>query len=148
MEFLSRIRSLVGADGGLLIGVDMKKDINVLNEAYNDKSGVTADFNLNILEHINREYGANFDLGRFRHEATYDVAQGCIQMFLVSTCDQSVSVAGHNFQFSDGEKVHTENSHKYTVDEVLGMAVDAGFSRAKTWLDEDELFGVFYLYSE
>lgn len=148
MEFLSRIRSLVGADGGLLIGVDMKKDIKVLNEAYNDKSGVTADFNLNILEHINREYGANFDLGRFRHEATYDVAQGCIQMFLVSTCDQSVSVAGHNFQFSDGEKVHTENSHKYTVDEVLGMAVGAGFSRAKTWLDEDELFGVFYLYSE
>jgi uncharacterized SAM-dependent methyltransferase len=69
-------------------------------------------------------------------------------MFLVSTCDQSVSVAGHNFQFADGEKVHTENSHKYTVDEVLGMSVGAGFSSAKTWLDEDELFGVFYLYSE
>ena len=148
MAFLTRIRSLVGADGGLLIGVDMKKDIRVLNDAYNDKSGVTADFNLNILEHLNREYGANFDLGQFRHEAAYDAAQGCIQMFLVSTCDQSVSVAGHNFQFAAGEKVHTENSHKYTVDEVLAMAVGAGFSRAKTWLDEDALFGVFYLYSE
>jgi dimethylhistidine N-methyltransferase len=146
--FLSRIRSLVGADGGLLIGVDMKKDIEVLNEAYNDKSGVTANFNLNILEHINREYGADFDLSQFRHEAKYDATEGCIQMFLVSTCDQSVSVAGHNFEFADGEKIHTENSHKYTVDEVLGMAVGAGFSSAKTWLDGDELFGVFYLYSE
>lgn len=146
--FLSRIRSLVGKDGGLLLGVDMKKDTAVLNEAYNDKRGVTAEFNLNILEHINREYGADFNLGGFRHEAKYDVEEGCIQMFLVSTCDQSVSVAGHNFEFSDGEKIHTENSHKYTVDEVLKMAVGAGFSRAKTWLDKDELFGVFYLYSE
>jgi len=146
--FLSRIRSLVGADGGLLIGVDMKKNMNVLNQAYNDKSGVTADFNLNILEHINREYGSDFNLRGFKHEASYDVLQGCIQMFLVSTCDQSVSVAGHNFQFSNGEKIHTENSHKYTVDEVLEMAVGAGFSKGKTWLDEDDLFGVFYLYSE
>jgi dimethylhistidine N-methyltransferase len=146
--FLSRIRSLVGADGGLLIGVDMKKDILVLNEAYNDKKGVTADFNLNILEHINREYSADFDLSQFRHEAKYDVTKGCIQMFLVSTCDQSVSVGGHHFQFVDGEKIHTENSHKYTVEEVLVMALGAGFSKAKTWLDEEELFGVFYLYSE
>jgi len=146
--FLSRIRSLVGADGGLLIGVDMKKDMKILNQAYNDKSGVTADFNLNILEHINREYGSNFNLSGFKHEANYDVLQGCIQMFLVSTCDQSVSVAGHNFQFSSGEKIHTENSHKYTVNEVLEMAVGAGFSKGKTWLDEDDLFGVFYLYSE
>ena len=146
--FLTRIRSLVGADGGLLIGVDMKKDIKVLNEAYNDRSGVTADFNLNLLEHINREYGANFNVGQFRHEATYEVVHGCIQMFLVSTCEQYVSVAGHNFQFTEGEKIHTENSHKYTVDEVLAMGVGAGFSKAKTWQDEDELFGLFYLYSE
>jgi len=146
--FLGRIRSLVGADGGLLIGVDMKKDILILNEAYNDKKGVTADFNLNILEHINREYSADFDLSQFRHEAKYDVTEGCIQMFLVSTCDQSVSVAGHHFQFVDGEKMHTENSHKYTVEEVLEMARGAGFAKAKTWLDEEELFGVFYLYSE
>ncbi len=145
--FLSRIRSLVGADGGLLIGVDMKKDITVLNKAYNDKSGVTADFNLNILEHINREYDADFDLGRFKHEAKYDVEEGCIQMFLVSTSDQSVNVAGHHFQFSEGEKIHTENSHKYTVDEVLKMAKGAGFTKAKNWLDKDALFGVFYLYS-
>ena len=68
-------------------------------------------------------------------------------MFLVSTCDQSVSVAGHDFQFSDGEKIHTENSHKYTVDEVLEMAAAVGFSKGKTWLDEDGLFGIFYLYS-
>ena len=132
----------------MLIGVDMKKDIKTLNEAYNDKSGITADFNLNILEHINREYGANFNLSGFKHEASYDVLQGCIQMFLVSTCDQSVSLAGHDFQFSDGEKIHTENSHKYTVDEVLEMAAAAGFSNGKTWLDEDGLFGIFYLYNE
>ncbi len=146
--FLGRIRSLVGADGGLLIGVDMKKDVGVLNDAYNDKRGITADFNLNILEHINREYGADFDLSQFTHEAGYDVEQGCIQMFLVSTCCQSVSVAGRDFEFAEGEKIHTENSHKYNVDEVLEMAVGAGFLKAKTWLDEDELFGVFYLYSQ
>lgn len=146
--FLGRIRSLVGADGGLLIGVDMKKDVGVLNDAYNDKRGITADFNLNILEHINREYGADFNLSQFTHEASYDVEQGCIQMFLVSTCCQSVSVAGRDFEFAEGEKIHTENSHKYNVDEVLEMAVGAGFLKAKTWLDEDELFGVFYLYSQ
>lgn len=145
--FLGRIRALVGDDGGLLIGVDMKKDIGVLNDAYNDKRGITADFNLNILEHINREYGANFNLSEFKHEASYDAEQGCIQMFLVSTCCQSVSVAGRHFEFADGEKIHTENSHKYNVDEVLEMAVGAGFLKGKTWLDEDELFGVFYLYS-
>jgi dimethylhistidine N-methyltransferase len=147
VAFLSRIRSLVGAAGGLLIGVDMKKDVEVLNKAYNDDNGITADFNLNILEHINREYAADFLLSQFKHEATYDVLQGCIQMFLVSTCDQCVSVAGHDFRFSEGEKIHTENSHKYTVEEVLEMAVGAGFSEAKTWLDKGGLFGVFYLYS-
>ena len=146
--FLGRIRSLVGDDGGLLIGVDMKKDVGVLNDAYNDKRGITADFNLNILEHINREYGADFNLSQFTHEAGYDVEQGCIQMFLVSTCCQSVSVSGRDFEFAEGEKIHTENSHKYNVDEVLEMAVGAGFLKAKTWLDEDELFGVFYLYSQ
>ena len=146
--FLGRIRSLVGDDGGLLIGVDMKKDVGVLNDAYNDKRGITADFNLNILEHINREYGADFNLSQFTHEASYDVEQGCIQMFLVSTCCQSVSVSGRDFEFAEGEKIHTENSHKYNVDEVLEMSVGAGFLKAKTWLDEDELFGVFYLYSQ
>ena len=147
-KFLARIRSLVGRSGALLVGVDLKKDVVSLNAAYNDKAGVTADFNLNILEHLNRQYEANFDLNSFAHEAKYDDIEGCIRMFLISQCDQSVCVAGHNFEFSAGERIHTENSYKYTVDELVGMAVNAGFSKSKNWLDSGKLFGLFYLYND
>ena len=147
-KFIARIRSLVGRSGALLIGVDLKKDVVSLNAAYNDKAGVTADFNLNILEHLNREYNANFDLNFFVHEAKYDDIEGCIKMFLISKCDQSVCVAGHNFDLSVGERIHTENSHKYSVDELVGMAAKAGFSKSKNWLDADKLFGLFYFYNE
>ena len=145
--FLSRIRRLVGDEGGLLIGVDMKKDEQVLNRAYNDEQGITAAFNLNILAHINREYGADFDLSAFEHEASYNRDEGCIQMFLVSTRRQQVSVAGQKFELSAGEKIHTENSHKYTVDEVLTMAEDAGFPSSRVWQDQAGFFSVFYLHS-
>ena len=147
-KFLARIRSLVGRGGALLIGVDLKKDVLSLNAAYNDEAGVTAEFNLNILEHLNREYEADFDLNFFTHEAKYDDIEGCIKMFLISQCDQSVCIRGHNFKFFAGERIHTENSHKYTVDEMVEMAVNAGFSKSKNWLDADRLFGLFYLYNE
>ena len=144
--FLGRIRSLIGADGGLLLGVDLKKDERTLNQAYNDAEGVTAAFNLNILAHLNREYAGDFDLDGFAHEAIYDTDAGCIRMFLVSRRAQSVRVAGGVFEFAAGERIHTENSHKYTTDEVHDMARRAGFSKAETWLDEGGLFAVFYLY--
>lgn len=146
LEFLARIRRLVGDDGGLLIGVDMKKDEALLNRAYNDARGVTAAFNLNILEHLNREYDADFDLDSFAHEASYNQDLGCIQMFLISKKDQSVNVAGRVIDLQAGEKIHTENSHKYTVEEVIVMAETAGFTSSRVWQDDQKHFGVFYLY--
>ena len=147
LEFLARIRRLVGNDGGLLIGVDMKKDEAMLNRAYNDARGVTAAFNLNILEHLNREYDADFDLDSFAHEASYNEDLGCVQMFLISKKDQSINVAGAVIRLKVGEKIHTENYHTYTVGEVITMAEAAGFTSSRVWQDDQELFGVFYLYS-
>ncbi|MBL6690183.1 MAG: L-histidine N(alpha)-methyltransferase [Pseudomonadales bacterium] len=144
-SFLGRIRNLVGDAGGLLLGVDMKKDPRILNEAYNDRQGVTAAFNLNILVHLNREYGADFNVESFRHEARYNEEEGCIQMFLKSEQDQRVNLMGTCLEFTQGEKIHTENSHKYTVAEVEEMANEAGFSKIRTWQDDQGLFGLFYL---
>lgn len=143
--FLGRIRSVVGDNGGLLIGVDMKKDEALLFDAYNDSQGVTAAFNLNILTHLNREYDANFDTKAFRHEASYNAELGCIQMFLVSDKAQQIEFQGTTFDLAADEKIHTENSHKYTPQEVLDMAKRAGFASARTWQDGDALFGLFYL---
>lgn len=143
--FLTRVRALVGEDGGLLLGVDLKKDESVLNAAYNDRAGITADFNLNVLTHLNREYDADFDKDAFEHLARYDPAEGCIQMFLVSQAAQSVSIGREVFEFAAGEVIHTENSHKYTVEEVQEMAERAGFRAIETWFDDDEFFGIFYL---
>ena len=146
--FLKRIRNLVGLDGGLLVGVDMKKDEEILNHAYNDEQGVTAEFNLNMLMHINREYGADFDLDSFAHEAMYNEKEGCVQMFLVSRIPQQVNLGDQSFDFAAGERIHTENSHKYTVQEVHQIAKEAGFASVKTWQDSAGLFGVFYLYNQ
>ena len=146
--FLKRIRNLVGDDGGLLLGVDMKKDTDVLNDAYNDEKGVTAAFNLNVLTHLNREYGADFDVSSFSHEARYNDQEGCVQMFLVSERAQEVRVGGACIALVEGEKIHTENSHKYTVAEVTEMAREAGFGRVNIWQDPEGLFGVFYLHNQ
>lgn len=145
--FLQRIRKLVGDSGGLLLGVDMKKDPDVLNAAYNDEQGVTAAFNLNILTHLNREYGADFDVSSFSHEASYNDREGCVQMFLVSDRAQEVRLGGARIAFARGERIHTENSHKYTAAEVTGMAQAAGFGKVTSWQDPEGLFGVFYLCS-
>ena len=146
-RFITRIRKLVGADGGLLIGVDLKKDPAILNAAYNDQSGVTARFNLNILAHLNREYDANFDLDGFEHRAEYNIEKGCIEMFLVSLGDQTVEIGNEIFDFAADEAIHTENSYKYTVDEFVTLARNAGFNQATRWLDDESLFGVFYFCS-
>jgi dimethylhistidine N-methyltransferase len=144
-EFLVVARRLAGAGGGMLVGVDLKKDSARLNAAYNDESGVTARFNLNLLARINRELGGDFDLSAFRHHAFYNERLGRIEMHLVSLKEQRVRVDSASFSFRGGETIHTENSYKYTVAEFQALARGAGFEPAACWTDADELFAVHYL---
>jgi len=144
VTFLSNLADLVTSDGGLLIGVDLKKHHSILNAAYNDVQGITAEFNLNLLAHINRELGADFDFDGFEHEAFFNDYKGRIEMHLVSRRAQQVTVAGHRFQFETGESIHTENSYKYSVDEFHTLAKQAGFLPLKVWTDPDRLFSVHY----
>ena len=128
--------------GRMLVGVDLKKDANVLHAAYNDSRGVTAAFNLNLLARINRELGADFDLRRFSHYAFYNAAAGRIEMHLVSLARQSVRVAGHRFRFDRGESIHTENSYKYSVEGFRALAARAGYAGKKLWTDRKGLFAL------
>jgi len=143
--FLARWAPLLGAGGGALIGVDLKKDPAVLHAAYNDARGVTAEFNLNLLRHINRETGADFDLAAFRHRALYNVAQGRIEMHLESLRPQRVTIGGRVFEFQGGETIHTEYSYKYANGEFQDLARAAGFEPVQYWCDDERLFSVHYL---
>lgn len=144
-HFLFQIRQLVGKGGGLLIGVDRKKDKAVLERAYNDDAGVTADFNLNLLVRINNELGGNFDLEAFRHEAFYNEQLGRIEMHLISRKAQTVCIDGEVFRFAEGESIHTENSYKYHPQEFVALAQAAGFQSRQMWTDANQLFGIYYL---
>ena len=144
--FLQSIAELVGPGGFLLIGVDLKKDKSVLQAAYDDRQGVTARFNLNLLERINRELGADFHLDNWAHQALYNEELGRIEMHLIATTEQSVQIHGQNFQFEQGETIHTENSYKYSSDEFVQLAARAGFISDKLWIDDDQLFSV-HLFS-
>ena len=143
--FLAAVAELVGPGGFLLIGVDLKKDRAVLDAAYDDAAGVTAAFNLNLLARINRELGADFDLGAWRHRAFYDEARGRVEMHLLSQREQTVHVAGEAFVFAAGETLHTENSYKYGVEEFQGLAARAGFRPEAVWKDARGLFSVHLL---
>ncbi len=134
-----------GKDGGLLIGVDLQKDAGVLEHAYNDDAGVTAAFNRNMLTHINREFGANFDVDRFEHAAIYNQDAGRIEMYLVSRGEQTVNVSGKAFSFADGERILTEHSYKHTIESFTAMAAEAGFDVERVWTDERDYFAVMYL---
>ena len=131
--------------GGLLIGVDLVKDPGILHAAYNDKAGVTAAFNKNLLARANREAAANFDLARFAHYALYNPLQQRIEMYLVSTAAQCVAICGRTIAFSEGEAIHTEYSYKYTVDGFRALAVSAGFVPRELWCDPDRLFSIHWL---
>ena len=144
-QFLGRVANTLGSGGHLLIGVDCKKDPVVLERAYNDAAGITAAFNLNALSHLNRVLGAEFQLDKFEHEALYNRDAGCIQMFLRSTAQQQVSIGGSVFAFDDGERLHTENSYKYSPDEFIRLAKDSGFSCEHHWQGADEYFGLYLL---
>jgi dimethylhistidine N-methyltransferase len=143
--FLAAVAALVGPGGFLLIGVDLKKDRAVLDAAYDDAAGVTAAFNLNLLARVNRELGADFDLGAWRHRAFYNEALGRIEMHLVSVRAQTVQVAGEAFAFAPGETIHTENSYKYGIEEFQGLAARAGFEPQAVWTDPAGLFSVHLL---
>ncbi|HJY53143.1 MAG TPA: L-histidine N(alpha)-methyltransferase [Candidatus Udaeobacter sp.] len=144
LEFLRRIVNVSGQGGGLLIGVDLQKDQNVIEAAYNDKAGVTAQFNLNLLAHINRETGGNFDLNRWQHRAIYNSEAGRIEMYLISTTDQTVRIQDRAFRFFAGERILTEHSYKHTPDGFIALARQAGFDFIKLWTDDARLFGIFY----
>ena len=144
-RFLAQAAAFLGAGGAMVIGIDLKKDVGILDAAYNDSKGVTGAFNLNLLSRINRELGADFDLQKFRHRAHYNAANGRVEMHLYSTEDQSVHVDGQVFRFLEGESIHTENSHKYGIDEFRRMAQKAGFEPAKVWTDDAQLFSIHYL---
>ena len=144
LEFLCRIANVSGREGGLLIGVDLQKDQDVIEAAYNDKAGVTAEFNLNLLAHINRETGANFDLSRWQHRAIYNAEAGRIEMYLISATDQTVRIQDREFRFRADEKILTEHSYKHAPEGFIALARQAGFDFVKLWTDDARLFGVFY----
>ena len=145
VDFLRNARAVAGPGGGMLIGVDLKKDPARLHAAYNDAQGVTARFNLNLLTRINRELGADFDLAAFRHHAFYDAGLGRIEMHLVSERAQQVRVRGRVVTFRAGETIHTENSYKYSIEEFQALARSAGFTPEASWTDAERLFSVHYL---
>ncbi|MEM8931003.1 MAG: L-histidine N(alpha)-methyltransferase [Acidobacteriota bacterium] len=144
-DFLATIRGEVGVGGGLLIGVDLDKDTETLERAYDDAQGVTADFNRNLLVRLNRELDGNFDLDRWSHRAIYNRQDGRIEMHLVSQGDQRVQIAGESFDFTDGETICTEHSNKYRLDDFRAMAESAGWRVEQVWTDERQWFSVQYL---
>ena len=133
--------------GGLLIGIDLIKDPAVLHAAYNDAAGITAAFNLNVLERARRELGAEFDADGFAHSAFYNAALQRIEMHLLSLRSQVLQLGGRRYEFAAGETLHTENSHKYSVTGFQAMAAQQGFSAGAVWTDERQWFALLWLHA-
>jgi dimethylhistidine N-methyltransferase len=144
-HFLEHVANLCRSNGALLIGVDLKKDPAVLHDAYNDGEGLTAAFNLNLLERINRELGCDFQLDAFEHYAFYNPRESRVEMHLISRKNQVVRINGETISFLKGESIWTESSYKYNVDEFKRMAAVAGFRVERVWVDERQWFSVQYL---
>lgn len=144
-QFLRRAAEAAGAGGGLLIGVDLQKPAAVLEPAYDDAQGVTAEFNLNLLRRVNRELNADLPVQDFEHRAIYNHEHGRVEMHLVARRDLLVWVDGHRFPFRAGESIHTENSYKYTLESFTELARKAGWHHRQTWLDDRCYFSVQYL---
>jgi len=144
---LGRIRAACEAGGGLLIGVDLVKERRVLDRAYDDALGVTAAFNLNLLRHLNLLLDADFDVSDWRHLAFFNDAQGRIEMHLEARRSVAVRWSGGQRVFREGERIHTENSYKYTRQDFLQLLERAGFGRVKTWTDERGWFMVCHAHA-
>lgn len=145
LAFMRNAREVAGPAGAMLVGVDLKKDPEKLYAAYNDAAGVTAAFNLNLLHRINRELGANFDVSAYVHGAHYDAQHGRVEMHLISTRAQQVTLSGRTYRLAPGETIHTESSYKYSVAEFQALAAEAGLEPAECWVDADQLFSIHYL---
>ncbi|MDD5332282.1 MAG: L-histidine N(alpha)-methyltransferase [Rhodoferax sp.] len=142
LALLSRMRGLLDDDGALLIGVDLLKDLAVLDAAYNDAAGVTAAFNLNLLQHVNQLTGSDFDVAQWRHLAFFNSTESRIEMHLVAATDTLVRWPGGGRSFVRGERIHTENSYKYRVEDFVALLSRAGFPRTQVWTDERGWFAV------
>ncbi len=144
---LGRVSASLRAGDGLLIGADLKKDPRTLELAYDDPTGVTAAFNKNILGRINRELGGGFDLGVFKHIATYERTAGRIASYLEAahTCDVTIDALGERFHFEAGERIHTESSYKFSREDIDRLGSAAGFNLERTWMDSGQRFGVHLL---
>jgi dimethylhistidine N-methyltransferase len=146
VQLLRGVADLLGAGGGLLVGVDLRKPAALVEPAYNDRAGVTAAFNLNLLARINRELAADFEIAEFEHRACFNDAESRIEMHLVSRRPQVVRVGRETvFEFARGESVRTELSYKYSREAFAGLAAAAGFRVMQVWTDDADLFSVQYL---
>jgi dimethylhistidine N-methyltransferase len=144
-SFLRSAREILGHAAQMVIGVDLEKDERVLYDAYNDKAGVTARFNLNVLHRINRELGGNFDLSAFTHRAIYNRDRHRIEMHLIGRKAQTVRVLGRSFSFRAGESIHTESSYKYSLERFAALARGSGWTPRATWTDAADMFSVHAL---
>lgn len=135
----------MGQNGAALIGIDLQKDVAVIEAAYNDRAGVTAEFTLNLLHRINRELGADFRVDQFAHQARYNPLAGRIETRILSLAEQTVSLDGARFHFAAGEKMLVEYSCKYSLPQFERMAAGAGLRLAQTWTDPDQMFAVTLL---
>ena len=142
VAFFRRLHAACDSDGGLLIGVDLVKATEILDAAYNDALGVTAAFNLNLLLHLNRLLGANFNIAGWRHVSFFNTAQSRIEMYLEARHAVTVKWPGGERRFQHGERIHTENSYKYTPDNFVQLLQQAGFKVTRTWSDADNWFMV------
>jgi dimethylhistidine N-methyltransferase len=143
--FLRSARDILGDNATMIVGVDLEKDERILHAAYNDAAGVTAQFNENVLQRINRELGGDFNLSAFTHRAIYSDEHHRIEMHLVSLKAQSAHVCGQTFSFASGESIHTESSYKYSVERLRALAQEAGWLSQATWIDDGKLFSVHAL---
>jgi dimethylhistidine N-methyltransferase len=145
VELMKGVARRVGPGGGFLVGVDLKKDLRVLERAYDDAEGVTAAFNLNLLVRMNQELDADFDLRQFAHRAVWNEVAGRIEMHLVSAVAQEVQLGGETVRFAAGESICTEHSHKYSVEGFARLAERAGLVVREVWTDPRRFFSVQYL---
>jgi dimethylhistidine N-methyltransferase len=141
-ELLKQAGRVLGSEALLIIGADLVKDRDVLHAAYNDAAGVTAKFNLNLLARINRELGADFNLGAFEHHACYNSERSRIEVYLASRRRQKVHVAGKTFDFRAGETIHTENSYKFTIKSFGALVRGAGWEPRAVYTDAQQYFSV------
>ncbi len=141
---LIRIATMCGTGGGLLIGIDLQKDVDIIEAAYNDAKGVTSEFNLNLLSRINRELDGDIDVDQFEHEANYNEERGRVELQLVSQCAQEVRIGDESFTFTKGDAILTECSHKYTISGFANLGNEAGLMLRRHWTDQHERFAVLH----